>query len=79
MKKSREARHNSLSQSNLSRRPSTKNVQTFDRNLAKKHFLTFFIAEDNKINRKSLVNMLGKLGYNNVHETYDGSIAYFIS
>ena len=70
-----QSRRNSLSQSTPSRRPSTKHVQTFDRNLAKKHPLTFLIAEDNKINRKLLVNMLGKLGYNNVHEAYDGAEA----
>lgn len=70
-----QSRRNSLIQSTPSRRPSTKNAPTFDRNLAKKHPLTFLVAEDNKINRKLLVNMLGKLGYNNVHEAYDGAEA----
>ena len=67
-----QSRRNSLSQSHPSRRPSTKKTPTFDRNLARKHPLTFLVAEDNKINRKLLVNMLSKLGYNNVHEAYDG-------
>ncbi len=73
-----QSRRNSLSQlitSTPSRRPSTKKAPTFDRNLAKKHPLTFLVAEDNKINRKLLVNMLQKLGYNNVHEAYDGAEA----
>ncbi|KAK4693287.1 hypothetical protein P7C71_g4079, partial [Lecanoromycetidae sp. Uapishka_2] len=73
-----QSRRNSMSQlvtSTPSRRPSTKKAPTFDRNLAKKHPLTFLVAEDNKINRKLLVNMLSKLGYNDVHEAYDGAEA----
>lgn len=72
---SSQSRRNSLSQqvnSTPSRRPSTKKAPAFDRHLAKKHPLTFLVAEDNKINRKLLVNMLGKLGYTGVHEAYDG-------
>ena len=72
------SRRNSLSQPALvtpSRRPSTKKSPTFDRYLAKKHPLTFLVAEDNKINRKLLINMLGKLGYTGVHEAYDGAEA----
>jgi len=73
---SSQSRRNSLSQQQAtctpSRRPSTKHAPTFDRFLAKKHPLTFLVAEDNKINRKLLVNMLGKLGYTGVHEAYDG-------
>lgn len=72
---SSQSRRNSLSQqitSTPSRRPSTKKAPTFDRHLAKKYPLTFLVAEDNKINRKLLVNMLGKLGYTRVHEAYDG-------
>ncbi|EXJ96490.1 hypothetical protein A1O1_01616 [Capronia coronata CBS 617.96] len=48
---------------------------SYDRNLAQKHPLTFLVAEDNKINRKLLVNMLGKLGYKDVHEAFDGKEA----
>ena len=72
------SRRNSLSQqvqTTPSRRASTKKSPTFDRHLAKKHPLTFLVAEDNKINRKLLVNMLGKLGYTGVHEAYDGAEA----
>ena len=72
------SRRNSLSQQaqvTPSRRPSTKKSPTFDRHLAKKHPLTFLVAEDNRINRKLLVNMLGKLGYTGVHEAYDGAEA----
>lgn len=58
-----------------SRRPSTKQIPTFDRHLAKKHPLTFLVAEDNKINRKLLVSMLGKLGYTEIYEAYDGAEA----
>jgi signal transduction histidine kinase/CheY-like chemotaxis protein len=47
----------------------------FDRMLAQKFPLAFLVVEDNKINRKLLVNMLHKLGYKNVHEAYDGSHA----
>lgn len=72
---SSQSRRNSLSQqvnATPSRRPSTKKPPTHDRHLAKKHPLTFLVAEDNKINRKLLVNMLSKLGYTGVHEAYDG-------
>ena len=58
-----------------SRRPSTRKTLTFDRNLAKKHPLTFLVAEDNKINRKLLVNMLSKLGYSGVYEAENGAEA----
>ena len=70
-----QSRRNSLSQtivSTPSRRPSAKKAPNFDRHLAKKYPLNFLVAEDNKINRKLLVNMLGKLGYTGVHEAYDG-------
>ncbi|KAK4986044.1 hypothetical protein LTR50_005567 [Elasticomyces elasticus] len=46
-----------------------------DRDLALKHPLTFLVAEDNKINRKLLVSMLGKFGYQTVFEAYDGAEA----
>lgn len=48
---------------------------TFDRRLAERNPLTFLIAEDNKINRKLLVNMLGKLGYKDTYEAFDGKDA----
>lgn len=43
-----------------------------DRRLALKHPLTFLVADDNKINRKLLVNMLSKFGYEDVYEAFDG-------
>ncbi|WEW61263.1 hypothetical protein PRK78_006753 [Emydomyces testavorans] len=47
----------------------------FDKCLAEKHPLTFLVAEDNKINRRILVNMLAKLGYRDVYEAFDGKEA----
>jgi CheY-like chemotaxis protein len=44
----------------------------FDRKLAEKHPMSFLVAEDNKINRKLLVSMLSKLGYEEVYEAFDG-------
>jgi signal transduction histidine kinase/CheY-like chemotaxis protein len=46
-----------------------------DRDLAKKYPLNFLVAEDNKINRKLLVSMLGKFGYKNILEAHDGTEA----
>ncbi|KIW01321.1 uncharacterized protein PV09_07096 [Verruconis gallopava] len=54
--------------------PSKRNSD-FDRTLAQRFPLRFLVVEDNKINRKLLVNMLHKLGYRDVHEAYDGSHA----
>ena len=51
---------------------STARSDTYDRNLAAKYPLTFLVAEDNKINRRLLVSMLGKLGYKDVYEAFDG-------
>ncbi|KAJ9348231.1 hypothetical protein DTO027B9_8445 [Paecilomyces variotii] len=48
---------------------------THDHTLAEKYPLTFLVAEDNKINRRVLVNMLGKLGYHDVYEAFDGKEA----
>ncbi|OAX78343.1 hypothetical protein ACJ72_07351 [Emergomyces africanus] len=48
---------------------------SFDRQLADKHPLTFLVAEDNKINRRILVSMLAKLGYNDVYEAFNGKEA----
>lgn len=58
------------------RRPSIRKA-TFDRELALKHPLTFLVAEDNKINRSLLVNMLTKLGYSrsSIYEAHDGAEA----
>ena len=47
----------------------------FDRKLAEKYPLAFLVAEDNKINRRLLVSMLGKLGYKDIYEAYDGKEA----
>ncbi|KAL8709128.1 MAG: hypothetical protein Q9220_006149 [cf. Caloplaca sp. 1 TL-2023] len=71
------SRRNSLSQAQSSptRRSATKKGYTIDRHLAKKYPLTFLVAEDNKINRRLLVNMLSKLGYENVYEAHDGAEA----
>lgn len=72
---SSQSRRNSLSQpitSTPSRQPSRKKAPTFDRHLAKKHPLTFLVAEDNPIIRKLVVTMLSNLGYTGVHEAYDG-------
>ncbi|KAI4186926.1 MAG: hypothetical protein L6R41_003156 [Letrouitia leprolyta] len=71
------SRRNSISnaQSSPTRRPSTKKSYSIDRNLAKKYPLTFLVAEDNKINRRLLVNMLSKLGYSDIHEAHDGAEA----
>ncbi|KAF2481056.1 histidine kinase [Neohortaea acidophila] len=46
-----------------------------DRDLANKYPLTFLVAEDNKINRKLLVSMLRKFGYDGVYEAHDGAEA----
>ncbi|KAL8674687.1 MAG: hypothetical protein Q9168_000919 [Polycauliona sp. 1 TL-2023] len=72
------SRRNSLSQQahgTPSRRASTKKAYSFDRNLAQKFPLAFLVAEDNKINRQLLVNMLSKLGYADIHEAHDGGEA----
>lgn len=71
------SRRNSVSQapSSSARPPSSKKQASYDRNLAKKHPLTFLVAEDNKINRQLLVNMLTKLGYTNIYEAEDGEEA----
>jgi len=53
----------------------TNGGDVYDSALAEKYPLTFLVAEDNKINRRILVNMLGKLGYHDVYEAYDGKEA----
>jgi signal transduction histidine kinase/CheY-like chemotaxis protein len=45
---------------------------SYDKKLSEKYPLTFLVAEDNKINRKLLVNMLNKFGYKDVYEAFDG-------
>ena len=71
------SRRNSLSQvrSPSTRRASGKRLPTFDRNLARKYPVNILVAEDNKINRRLLVNMLSKLGYTLIHEAFDGAEA----
>lgn len=46
-----------------------------DRDLANKYPLKFLVAEDNKINRKLLVSMLSKFGYEGIYEAHDGAEA----
>jgi len=45
---------------------------SYDKKLSEKYPLTFLVAEDNKINRKLLVNMLNKFGYKDIYEAFDG-------
>jgi CheY-like chemotaxis protein len=47
----------------------------YDKKLAEKYPLRFLVAEDNRINRRVLVNMLRKLGYRDVLEAADGKEA----
>jgi CheY-like chemotaxis protein len=68
-------RRNSSPRRGLSSKPSNVELRdrnAFDRNLAQKHPLIFLVAEDNKINRRLLVNMLAKLGYKDIYEAFDG-------
>ncbi|KAF7592895.1 hypothetical protein BBP40_012307 [Aspergillus hancockii] len=48
------------------------NGDAYDSKLGEKHPLTFLVAEDNKINRRVLVNMLKRLGYQDVYEACNG-------
>lgn len=56
-------------------RKAVNSAPIIDRDLANKYPLTFLVAEDNKINRKLLVNMLSKFGYKNIVEAHDGTEA----
>ncbi|TKX25235.1 response regulator receiver domain-containing protein 4 [Elsinoe australis] len=56
-------------------RKSSASLSNIDRDLASKYPLSFLVAEDNKINRKLLVSMLTKFGYQTIHEAYDGAEA----
>lgn len=47
----------------------------YDRELARKHPLNILVADDNKILRRLLVNMLSKFGYREIHEAHDGAEA----
>ena len=64
----------SPSRQNLRRHSSVKPM-SFDRSLARKCPLNILVAEDNRINRKLLMNMLSKLSYRNVQEAFDGAEA----
>ncbi|KAH0560069.1 hypothetical protein GP486_003415 [Trichoglossum hirsutum] len=75
-----ERNHRSLASSSRTQRNAYSPQQRtkkrdFDRNLAEKYPITFLVAEDNRINRRLLVNMLSKMGYNNVYEAFDGTDA----
>ncbi|KAL2867938.1 uncharacterized protein BJX67DRAFT_70906 [Aspergillus lucknowensis] len=51
------------------------NGQSYDSRLGEKYPLTFLVAEDNKINRRVLVHMLKKLGYQEIYEASNGKEA----
>ncbi|RHZ58855.1 uncharacterized protein CDV56_107898 [Aspergillus thermomutatus] len=55
-------------------RPSI-NGDAYDKKLGQKHPLTFLVAEDNMINRRVLVNMLKRLGYQDIYEACNGKEA----
>ncbi|KAL2852860.1 hypothetical protein BJY01DRAFT_88046 [Aspergillus pseudoustus] len=51
------------------------NHHSHDSKLGEKHPLTFLVAEDNKINRRVLVHMLKRLGYQEIYEAGNGKEA----
>lgn len=58
-------------------RPNSNHISrdSYDKKLGEKYPLRFLVAEDNRINRRVLVNMLRKLGYRDVLEAADGKEA----
>ncbi|KAJ5215955.1 uncharacterized protein N7498_002362 [Penicillium cinerascens] len=59
-----------LSQARPIRAPISRD--SYDKKLGEKFPLRFLVAEDNRINRRVLINMLRKLGYRDVLEAADG-------
>ncbi|KAL4906503.1 hypothetical protein BDW74DRAFT_167161 [Aspergillus multicolor] len=55
--------------------PSPARGQPSDAKFGEKHPLTFLVAEDNKINRRVLVHMLKRLGYQEIYEAGNGKEA----
>ncbi|KAF9884175.1 hypothetical protein FE257_002233 [Aspergillus nanangensis] len=51
------------------------NGNPHDKKLGEIYPLTFLVAEDNKINRRVLVNMLKRLGYHDIYEACNGKEA----
>ncbi|KKK20662.1 hypothetical protein ARAM_000341 [Aspergillus rambellii] len=51
------------------------NGDGYDSKLGEKYPLTFLVAEDNKINRRVLVHMLKRLGYQEIYEACNGKEA----
>ncbi|KAL3481645.1 hypothetical protein BJX99DRAFT_150531 [Aspergillus californicus] len=51
------------------------NGQTHDSKIGERYPLTFLVAEDNKINRRVLVHMLKRLGYQEIYEAGNGKEA----
>jgi len=69
------SRTQTLASSAVSCRSSIIRPLTYDKKLAQRFPLRILVAEDNRLNRKLLVGMLGKLGYTAVYEAFDGAEA----
>lgn len=54
---------------------STRGRQSFDRELGKKYPHKILVAEDSSLNRRLVVTMLAKMGYDHVLEAFDGKEA----